>query len=188
MLRIDLVLFPKTFGMVRALIIKYQTSANSNGLEVMFGKRQVPTNTEAFSSKWAPVVLRFFQLFVGDQALAESLAIDTLAEHMPKRAPTVDKEEGVVLLRRALKNGTTAVDGATKSTDPVVQAVTSLPARQRAIVVLFRGLSLDLPTVAKVVGLDPADAKRICFDAFCEFHRLLSSRVTNAGEQDDAAR
>lgn len=154
----------------------------------MFGKRRVAANVESFSSKWAPVVLRFFQLFVGDQALAESLAIDTLAEHVRERAPALDKDEGTGLLRRALKNGTTAVGASSKLADPVVQAVTSLPTRQRAIVVLFRGLSLDLSAVAKVVGLDPADAKRICLDAFCELHRHLSSGVINAGEPDDAAR
>ena len=154
----------------------------------MFSKRRVAANAESFSSKWAPVVLRFFQLFVGDYALAESLAIDTLAEHMRDRTPALGTDEGIVLLRRALKNGVTAVGVATKLTDPVVQAVTSLPPRQRAIVILFRGLSLDLPTVANVVGLERADVKRTCFDAFCELHRRLSSGVTNTAEPDDPVR
>lgn len=139
----------------------------------MFGKTRVAANVESFSSKWAPVVLRFFQLFVGDQALAESLAIDTLAEHVRERAPATSEDEEIALLCRALKNGVTAVGTATRLADPVVQAITSLPARQRAIVVLFRGLSLDLSTVAKVVGLDRADVKRICLEAFCELHRRL---------------
>ena len=154
----------------------------------MFGKRPVAANAESFSSKWAPVVLRFFQLFVGDYVLAESLAIDTLAEHMRDRAPVFGTDEGIVLLRRALKNGVTAVGLATTLTDPVVQAVTSLPPRQRAIVILFCGLSLDLPTVANVVDLERADVKRTCLDAFCELHRRLSSGVINAGELDDPAR
>jgi DNA-directed RNA polymerase specialized sigma24 family protein len=154
----------------------------------MFGKRRVAANAESFSSKWAPVILRFFQLFVGDYELAESLAIDTLTEHMRDRAAVLGTDEGITLLRRALKNGVTAVGAATKLTDPVVQAVTSLPARQRAIVILFRGLSLDLPTVANVVDLERADVKRICLDALCEIHRHLSSGVINAGEPDNPVR
>jgi hypothetical protein len=156
--------------------------------EFMVANIRIAANAEPLLSKWAPVVLRFFQLFVGDQALAESLAIDTLAEHLRERAPVPENDERVALLRRALKNGLTAASASTKLTDPILQAVTSLPARPRAVVILFRGLSLDLSTVAKVVGMDRVDVKRICLDALCDLHLQLSSGAINADEPDDSAR
>ena len=56
-----------------------------NRTKAMFGKSSITAaDADSFSTKWGPLVLRFFQLFVGDQALAESLTMDTLAEHVCK--------------------------------------------------------------------------------------------------------
>jgi DNA-directed RNA polymerase specialized sigma24 family protein len=146
----------------------------------MFGKKSVIADTDPFSSKWAPLVLRFFQLFVGDQALAESLTIDTLAEHVRESSALLNDDSDLALLRRAVEKAIASRGAAINTPDQVLRAITSLPTTQRTVVALFRGLSLDLRTVAQVVGLPPEDVRQICLDAFSELHRLLSAKAINS--------
>jgi len=95
-------------------------------------------------------VLRFFHLFVGEQSLAESLAIDTIAEHI---CAFGEKQNCVQLLRRTVAKGIGVAVVSNRAPDPLVRAVTALEPSRRAVVVLFCGLSLDLGTVARITGL-----------------------------------
>lgn len=141
----------------------------------MFTKKRVIADAGHFSSEWAPVVLRFFQLFVGDQPTAEALTIDTLAEHV--RYSAVDSEGDVVvpLLRRALTKGVASGPLKSQSTDPLVLAITRIEPMRRAVIVLFRGLSLDLDVVAKITGQDRHRVRRSCAEALEELHQRLTS-------------
>ena len=141
----------------------------------MFSKKRVIADADYFSSKWAPVVLRFFQLFTGDQSAAESLTIDTLAEYIRARGVISDEEAVVPLLRRAFMKARATNAAATQLADPVVRAVTQLEPTKRAVVVLFRALSLDMATVGKITGLGEIQVRRTCIDALEEFRRLLDS-------------
>lgn len=67
----------------------------------MYFKRRVIADADHFSLKWAPVLLRFFQLFVGIQSVAETLTIETLAEHIRNSGTTSDEDTEV---RRACVN------------------------------------------------------------------------------------
>ena len=107
-------------------------------------KKRVIANADHFVSKWAPVVLRFFQLFVGDPALAEALTTETFVEHIRNLGVTDDYETAVLLMRQALANGVSAVKPGAQSNDRLVNALLALEPTQRAAIVLFRGLSLDL--------------------------------------------
>ena len=146
----------------------------------MFSKKRVIADAGLFSSKWAPVVLRFFQLFIGNQAVAEALTIDTLAEHI--RASTIesDLDATVPLLRRAVLKAARTNTTASQQADPVVRAVTQLEPKKRAVIVLFRGLSLDLVTVGQITGMDNARVRRLCVDALVELRGLMHSTITTA--------
>ncbi|MDT8068967.1 MAG: hypothetical protein ROO76_12460 [Terriglobia bacterium] len=141
----------------------------------MFTKKRVIADAGHFSSEWAPVVLRFFQLFVGDQATAEALTIDTLAEHVRNSGVDSDGDVVVPLLRRALTKGVASAPLNPRSTDPLVLAITRVEPMRRAVIVLFRGLSLDLDVVAKITGQDRIHARRTCAEALEELHQRLSS-------------
>lgn len=146
----------------------------------MFSKKRVITDADYFSSKWAPVVLRFFQLFVGDQPVAEALTIDTLAEHIRASGTVSDSEAVVPLLRRAFRKAQAANSVPAQLSDPVIRAVTQLEPTRRAVIVLFRGLSLDLITVGQITGLDKARVRSLCVDALDELRGLLRSANTTA--------
>ena len=139
----------------------------------MFPKKRVIEDAGHFSSKWAPVVLRFFQLFIGDQPAAEALTIDTLAEYI--RAPGADDDASVRLLRQAFMKAVAAKTAPGQLADPVVRAVTQLEPNKRAVIVLLRGLSLDLVTVGKITGLDQIRVRRLFVDALEELRWLFDS-------------
>ena len=144
----------------------------------MFFKKRVIADADPFSSKWAPVVLRFFQLFIGDQSVAEALTIETLAEHVRASGAISDGEAAVPLLRRALLKAVDANTAASQHADPVVRAVTQLEPTRRAVIVLFRGLSLDLVTVGQITGLEKVRVRRLCGEALEELHGLMDSAKT----------
>jgi hypothetical protein len=139
----------------------------------MFPKKRVIEDAGHFSSKWAPVVLRFFQLFIGDQPAAEALTIDTLAEYI--RAPGADDNASVRLLRQAFMKAVAAKTVPSQLADPVVRAVTQLEPNKRAVIVLLRGLSMDLVTVGQITGLDQVRVRRLFVDALEELRWLLGS-------------
>jgi DNA-directed RNA polymerase specialized sigma24 family protein len=141
----------------------------------MFFKERVIADAEHFSSKWAPVVLRFFQLFIGDQPVAEALAIDTLAEHIRASGAISDSEAAVPLLHRAFLKAVATNTAASQFADPIVRAVTQLEPTRRAVIVLFRGLSLDLVTIGKITGLDKVRVRRLCVEALEELRGLMGS-------------
>ena len=141
----------------------------------MFTKKRVIADAGHFSSEWAPVVLRFFQLFVGDEPTAEALTIDTLAEHVRNSGVNSDGDVVVPLLRRALAKGVASGAPKSQSTDPLVLAITQIEPMRRAVIVLFRGLSMDLDVVAKITGQDKHRARRSCAEALEELHQRLSS-------------
>lgn len=139
----------------------------------MFSKKRVIADASHFSSKWAPVVLRFFQLFVGNQSIAEALAIDTLTEHVRESGAAPEGDVTVPLLRRALAKAS-ANPVTIQSSDPLVRAVTQVEPTRRAVIVLFRGLSLELNTVAQITGLDRDRTRRVAAAALEELHQRLS--------------
>lgn len=144
------------------------------GLNPMFFKKRVIADAEQFSLNSAPTVLRFFQMFVGDQAAAEALTIDTLAEHIHGSGTSSNPDARIPLLRRALQKAVAAHVLPSRITDPVIRAVTQLEPRRRAVIVLFRGLSLDMATIGEITGLDQGQLRRLCFDALEELRTLLN--------------
>lgn len=141
----------------------------------MFSTKRTIADATHFSSKWAPVVLRFCQLFIGDQAIAEAVTIETLAEHIRASGANSERAAAVPLLRRAFLKAV-AIDAAPSQLEgPVVRAVTRLEASRRAVIVLLRGLSLDFVTVGQITGSDEDRVKRLCVDALVELRQLMDS-------------
>lgn len=140
----------------------------------MFTKRRVTADADHFSWKWSPVLLRFFQLFVGNQSVAETLTIDTLAEHVRTSSTRIDDQTVVLLLRRAVMNGIIAPSDPTCTKDPLVRATTQLGPMERAAVILHRGLSLGIEKTAEILKVHPSEARRLCVSGLSELNRLLS--------------
>lgn len=145
----------------------------------MFTKRRVIADADHFSFKWSPVLLRFFQLFVGSQSVAETLIIDTLAEHIRATGTKVDDQTVVSLMRRALANGIAAQPGPTCTKDQLIRALTQLGHMQRAAVVLVRGLSLSVERTSEILKVPPSETRRLFVVGLSELNRLLSRSEMN---------
>jgi hypothetical protein len=135
-------------------------------------RSRIAADADSFSLEWAPRLLRLFHLHNGDPAIAESLTIQTLAEHAGS-GRVLSKGGPVDLLRRALTKAANAPAPEHSSLDPIVRAVSALPIDQRVAIVLFRGLSLDLETVALVTRRDVTAVKRLCTQALAAMNASL---------------
>ena len=78
-------------------------------------------------SDWAPRLLRFFCLYVGNQPLSASLTIEVLTEADCLRGRQTACGLPAVLIRRAIFLAVRASEASTLLDDRVVQAVKSLP-------------------------------------------------------------
>jgi len=87
----------------------------------MQSQSRVPADAIPLSSEWAPRLLRLFNLYNGDNSLAESLTIDTLVEYSAC-GRQLSKDASVELLRSALAKAASAPNG--NGRDTVVQATT----------------------------------------------------------------
>ena len=101
--------------------------------------------------EWAPRLLRFFQLFVGDQAMAEALTLQVLEESRLIGRSRTEKVP-IGLLRRAALRAGQAPEPSTIARDQIIRAVTALPHSERMVIALFRGTNLSLEEVAMVVS------------------------------------
>jgi hypothetical protein len=146
----------------------------------------IAADSEPFVSEWAPKLLRLFHLYLGDQATAESLTIEVLAEAGEGRLLPSDLPNA--LLRRALLKAVKAPVPERVSADPVVRAVTSLPPDQRAAIVLFRGLRLDLERVAIIMRRDIASVKHLCTQAVFATQKPQVSHARSTKSAEPIAR
>jgi hypothetical protein len=93
---------------------------------------------------WAPQLLRFFQLLIGDQTAAERLTIDTVVEGAALAGVRLANGMSSALVHCAVMKASSATESTAPLEDKLVRAVKSLPFSQRLVVVLFRGLGLPL--------------------------------------------
>ena len=132
------------------------------------------------SSGWAFKVLRLFQLYTGDQETAEALTINAFAESVRLGEAPVDDGMPLHLLRRACATAEEATTSGVSSTDPLVRSLAALTADQRRALVLFRGVGLEIPAIARVMGADPIKVKRLCIDALLRLRDLIAGRGGSA--------
>lgn len=140
----------------------------------MYPKKRVIADADQSLLHWSAVLLRFFQMFIGDQTAAEALTIETVAEHSRQRSPSGDEIE-VSLLRKALTKALRTSILATEVSDPVIKALIRLEPSKRAAIVLWRGLSLDFETAGQVLGLDKNRVRNLCNQGLEELRMHLAA-------------
>ena len=126
-------------------------------------------------SDWAPRLLRFFQLFLGEQAAAEQHTIETLVEGAALGGVRLSIGMPAALVRSAGEKAGVAPEPGATPQDDLVRAVRSLPLSQKTVVLLFRGLGLSLEEVAAISSISVRQARRLCADGLLAIHRSLAS-------------
>jgi hypothetical protein len=140
----------------------------------MYSSKQSASSEAPSYSDLAPRLLRFFQLLIGEQALAERLAIETLVEGTALGGAGLSNGMSVALVQCAVKKARAATGSSAPSPDKLVRAVRSLPLSQRVAVVLFRGLGLPLDEVATVTATSVRQARRLCAEGLLAIHQSLT--------------
>lgn len=143
--------------------------------------------SEAFeinADEWAPRVLRLFQFYLGDQQTAESLTIDTFAEAVRARDAVTPGGIPVGLLRRAVAKAERAKNGTVQG-DPLHRAVSGLAPSERAALVLFRGIGLNLETVSGVMSIELPKLKALITEAVLSVQRSMSELTAHNTRKDN---
>jgi DNA-directed RNA polymerase specialized sigma24 family protein len=144
----------------------------------MYASKKDSVDATSLASLWGPRLLRFYYLLCANQALAESLAIETLSEII--RAGRWTKP--AVLVRLALTKAVALPCGSPSGEDRIAWAIASLPRSQGFVVALVRGMGLEIGDVAEATQTSVSESKRRFADGVVELHRLLFSNQVTVGD------
>lgn len=135
----------------------------------MYASKNGATDTASLACLWGPRLVRFYFYICADQALAESSAIETLAEVVRSRR-LANGPEAIVHL--AVSKATTLPHNGADG-DPIAKALSSLPAGQRLAIALARGMGVGIDDLARAMRMSASESKRLLADGLLEVHRLL---------------
>jgi hypothetical protein len=144
----------------------------------MYASKKVAVDATSLASLWGLRLLRFYYLLCANQALAESLAIETLTEIVRSGRWT----KPAVLVRLALAKGAALPCGSPSGEDRIACAIASLPRAQGFVVALVRGMGLEIGDVAEATHTSISESKRLFADGLVELHQMLFSEQDKVGE------
>ncbi len=133
----------------------------------MYASEHGAAEVASLAALWGPRLVRFYFYICADQELAESSAIETVAEAIRSR-----KLNQSAIVRLALVKCMTLPNNGSSS-HRIARALASLPARQRLAVALVRGMGIGIEELGKATGTTASESKRLLADGLLELHRLL---------------
>lgn len=140
----------------------------------MFRSKRSADEPAVARTELAPKLLRFFYLVVGDQAAAESLTIEALAQCAELNDKRTAAGLPVSLLQYGIRKASGAPDTSTVPADPIVRAFMALPRPQRVMVVLVCSLKLSVDETAAVTRASRSEIKTLCAEGIRTIHRELT--------------
>ncbi len=111
---------------------------------------------KALYTRWAPMVLRFCKLFLGDDSLAEQAAIEILVRFFKSGHRAEENGVPVGLLSLAFRVASQSFSANRESLEPLHAAVLDLDPTRRAVFILHGAMSVQLPWIAAILGLSLA--------------------------------
>jgi DNA-directed RNA polymerase specialized sigma24 family protein len=119
------------------------------------------------------MLLRFCELFLGDNRLAEQAATEALVRFF--RAGRVAEANGipVALLSVAFRVASQSRAVNSESAEPLQAAIAHLDFPGRAAFILHGVMSVQLPWVAAIIGVPLGQAKRLWADALVQIRERL---------------
>lgn len=133
--------------------------------------RSESTTTEVFR-QWAPTVLRFCELFLGDRHLAEEATIRAFTHSLREQA-AVPERTPVRLLTCAFREGRSLSTRVSNPPHPLEAAILLLDEVERGVFILHSALSIQLPWVAAIVGISHDEATHAWAKALIEVRNSL---------------
>lgn len=135
----------------------------------MYASKHGAAEVTSLAALWGPRLVRFYFYICGDQALAESSAIETVAEAI--RSRKLNQSADAIVRLAVVKCITLLHNGS--SSDQIARALASLPVRQRIAIALIRGMGLAIEELAEATDTTITESKRTLADGLLELHRLL---------------
>ena len=130
-----------------------------------------PRSTELFR-QWAPTVLSFCELFLGDRHLAEEATIRAFTCSPGEQAAAPERTP-VRLLTCAFREGRSLSARVPNPPHPLKAAILRLDEVERAVFILHTTLSVQMPWVAAIVGISHDEAIHVWTKALIEIRTYL---------------
>ena len=135
----------------------------------MYASEHGAAEVASLAALWGPRLVRFYFYICADQALAESSAIETVAEAI--RSRKLNQTADAIVHLAVVKCMTLPHYGS--SSDRIARALTSLPATQRIAIALVKGMGVGIEELAEATGTTTSESRRLLADGLLELHRLL---------------
>ena len=144
-------------------------------------KQRHEIELQQFYRLWAPHVMSFCRLYMGDSEMAEKAVAQTFLKYFRSELPLHCDRVPTALMSIAVEESDCAGDGGGADVDSGFEwAVLALPPQERAVFILHGMLGLQLPRVAAVTRLSFAAASQLWVRA------LLQLRMSTV--KDDCSR
>lgn len=122
--------------------------------------------------QWAPTVLRFCELFIGDRHLAEEATIRVFTHSLREQA-VVQERTPVRLLACAFREGRSLSTRVPNPPHPLEAAILRLNEVERGVFILRTALSIQVPWVAAILGISHEEAVQQWGTALLEVRNSL---------------
>lgn len=131
-----------------------------------------PRQTD-YVQRWAPMLVRFSELFLGNKPQAEEVTVRAFLELLGAGAPIEFDHPPVQLLSSAFRNCRNRSVGSQRPSDVLHAAILRLPEIDRGIFILHSALSIQLPWVAAILTISHEDALQLWAKSLIEVRSSL---------------
>ncbi len=131
------------------------------------------TGRASFAREWGPRLARFFYFICLDKSLAETAAIETLAESEKSRSSPAFADVLRLAVARSVR-----LSPSKGGADQIARALATVRPQLRLAVALVKGLGLRSEEAASAMGLTMSQCNQLLGEGFLELHRALAGNTT----------
>ena len=139
----------------------------------MFSKKSDVREIASWYARWAPQILRFCHLFLGDENMAEKATAGAFVRFFSTGKQRTSEGVPVALLRLAFQIASQFPTAPAQNLDPLRAAILQLTPTERAVFILRGVLLVQRPWVAAILGTSAENANQFWAKALIEIRESL---------------
>lgn len=145
----------------------------SSCLSQIFSRRAQLKNVRDVYALWGATVLHFCELFLGDKSTGQQATVETFVRLFKSAGQVAMEGTPVALLSVAFRVACQSATSAAEELEPLQAAILRLGPTERAIFILRGVMSVQMPSVAAIVGVPPHEASQLWAKALIEVRGRL---------------
>lgn len=142
-------------------------------VSICLGHKKISVEeAKALYARWASIVLRYCELFMGEKTLAEHATTETFVRFFQGGGGATEGIP-VPLLDVAFRVVSQSLTVKREDLEPLRAAIVHLDACPRAVFILHGVMSMQMPWVAAILDVPPEQATQLWFEALVEIRERL---------------